>query len=259
MKARTRAEPTAQAYGELRHAFEVFNERLFDGQLPSPLITLQREPRTCGYFAGKRFVGQDGVTSDELALNPEYFACMSLCEVLQTLAHEMTHVWQAHFGRPGRGRYHNAEFARKMIDIGLMPSTTGQPGGQQTGDRMSDYPIVGGKFLQVVDHLVRDLNFSITWYDRTVPTAAEISPTVQLEGLPPAALLVPANHGLKVIRRPTGGSSMGGASTPAKTGRHKYQCPKCQANAWARPKLNIACVDCGEDFVDLEAPADAVA
>lgn len=254
MKARkTAVEPTSQAYGELRQAFTVFNERLFGKQLPSPLITLQREPRTCGYFSSKRFVGQDGGTTDELAMNPEYFACVSLVDVLSTLVHEMVHLWQAHHGNPGRGRYHNAEFAQKMIEVGLMPSSTGRPGGRQVGDRMSDYPIVGGRFLAVVDYLVRDLNFTITWYDRSAPMAAAPSEAAHLVGLPAQALAVPVEQGLEVVRRPMGGSATGGEPASAKAGRHKYQCPGCHANAWARPNLQIQCMDCKEQFLDLEA------
>lgn len=253
VKARkTAVEPTAQAYGELRLAFKVFNERLFDSTLPSPLITLQREPRTCGYFSNKRFVGHDGVTTDEIALNPEYFACVPLVEVLATLLHEMVHLWQAHFGRPGRGRYHNAEFARKMIEVGLMPSSTGHPGGSQTGDQMSDYPIEGGRFLQVVDYLVRELDFSITWYDRVTPMPAAPSHVAAMVGLPAAAVTVPADNGVAVVRRPTAGDGDGTVQANTKPGRHKYQCPKCKANAWARPNLRIRCMDCGKQFKDLE-------
>jgi hypothetical protein len=51
--------------------------------------------------------------------------------VLSTLVHEQAHLWQHHFGKPGRGRYHNREWAAKMVEIGLIPSATGEPGGKQ--------------------------------------------------------------------------------------------------------------------------------
>ena len=35
------ATPTEQAYSELQHAYDVFNTRLFAGQLPPCLITMQ--------------------------------------------------------------------------------------------------------------------------------------------------------------------------------------------------------------------------
>jgi len=43
-------DPTRQNYAELQTAYEHFNAALFAGKLPSCLITLQREKRTCGYI-----------------------------------------------------------------------------------------------------------------------------------------------------------------------------------------------------------------
>ena len=96
--------PTAQNYTELQRAYDHFNQALFESALPACLITLQREKRTCGYFSHQRFADLDGRTTDEIALNPAYFAVVPLVETMQTLVHEMVHLWQAHFGKPGRGR-----------------------------------------------------------------------------------------------------------------------------------------------------------
>ena len=40
----------------------------------------------------------------------------------------MTHLEQAHFGKPSRNGYHNKEWADLMERVGLMPSDTGAPG-----------------------------------------------------------------------------------------------------------------------------------
>ena len=64
------ATPTEQAYSELQHAYDVFNTRLFAGQLPPCLITMQRKNRTYGYFSGERWNDQAGAVTDEIALNP---------------------------------------------------------------------------------------------------------------------------------------------------------------------------------------------
>lgn len=132
--------PTAQAYAELQAAFDHYNRELFGGELPPCLITMQREKRTYGYFSSERFVHRhDRSKTDEIAINPSYFAVVPLLEVLQTLVHEMVHAWQFHFGKPGRRGYHNKEWADKMEAIGLMPSSTGKPGGARTGEKMADY------------------------------------------------------------------------------------------------------------------------
>ena len=52
--------PTEQAYSELQHAYDVFNTRLFAGQLPPCLITMQRKNRTYGYCSGERWNDQAG-------------------------------------------------------------------------------------------------------------------------------------------------------------------------------------------------------
>lgn len=100
-------QPTPEAYAELQQAFEHFNQALFDGALPDCLITLQRERRTHGYFSSARFVHHSGRRTDEIAMNPGYFAIRSIRETLSTLVHEMVHAWQFHHGKPGRRGYHN--------------------------------------------------------------------------------------------------------------------------------------------------------
>jgi hypothetical protein len=62
--------PTKQNYDELSHAYEFFNRRLFGGELPGCLFTLQRKSRSMGHFSFERFVSRDDTKSDEIALNP---------------------------------------------------------------------------------------------------------------------------------------------------------------------------------------------
>lgn len=104
---------TERAYNELQQAFDFYNQRLFNGELPDCLITFQRGKNTMGYFSFRRFVAADGSGKmiDEIALNPEYFPAYPLIEVMQTLVHEQCHMWQFHFGNPSRKTYHNAQWA----------------------------------------------------------------------------------------------------------------------------------------------------
>lgn len=243
-------QPTETTYAELRLAYDAFNERLFEGELPACLLTLQREKRTYGYFSRDRFGMKSGQTTDEIALNPEYFAVVPLVETLQTIAHEMTHLWQAHFGTPGRGRYHNAEWADKMESIGLMPSATGRPGGRRVGDRMADYPIEGGRFVGAVADLVGTRGFGISWFDRFAP-ARVLYPTVEpcaLEELPTAALAVAAECGVQVR------TDVFAPSPVNRSNRVRYTCAGCGLNLWGKPGVRVACVECG---MELEAGVSA--
>ena len=212
--------PTTEAYGEFQRAYDHFNQALFGGSLPTCLITLHRESqRTRGYFAHNRFVRlSDGRTAtDEIAMNPMHFSTRSVVEVLSTLAHEMAHLWQAHSGKPSRIAYHNKEWASKMKAIGLQPSATGEPGGKETGQKMTHYIIDGGPFAVAAAELMKS-GFMLSWAD-----AATVADEKK---------------------------------KPAKSGnRIKYTCPSCAANAWGKQGLKLICGECAQLMLGDE-PAD---
>ena len=198
--------PTEQAYAELQQAYDVFNTELFDGQLPPCLITMQRKNRTYGYFSGNRWNDIAGKLTDEIAMNPAHFATRSAEEVLSTLAHEMVHLWQHHFGKPPRRAYHDREWADKMDAIGLAPSDTGLVGGKRTGQHMSHYIRDGGPFFRACTALLNQ-GFAISWRDR--------------------------------------GRGEEEGKTKKKSGtRTKYTCPGCGLNAWAKAEVLLFCGEC---------------
>ncbi|MDD5366632.1 MAG: SprT-like domain-containing protein [Gallionellaceae bacterium] len=241
--------PTEEAYAEFQQAYDLYNDTLFDGELPPCLITFQRQKKTFGYFSSMRFGRRDGLKSDEIALNPEYFAVVPMVEVLQTMAHEQTHLWQSHFGKPSRACYHNTEWADKMEAIGLMPSSTSRPGGKRVGQYMGDYVIPGGRFEVATADLLAT-GFMISWLDRypvqlpssmsavEVSTATGAASSMQSLALPPAAMVVPTSNSqiASIIEKPR---------VDNRSNRSKYTCPSCALNAWGKPGLRIACVDCG--------------
>lgn len=206
------ATPTAEAYGELQDAYDYYNRALFSDQLPACLITLQRRSRrTLGYFSHSRFRSlRDGrAVTDEIALNPVHFERRAVSDVLSTLAHEMVHLWQAHFGTPSRSRYHNKEWAARMESVGLMPSNTGKPGGKRTGQQMTHYVIAGGRFEKATAILLGN-GFRLSWADALARKPVEVSGD------------------------PDGKSGS----------RIRYTCPNCAANAWGKSGLKLICGDC---------------
>lgn len=238
--------PTLQNANELQQAYDHFNAALFAGELPVCLITLQRQANCHGYFSPTRFAHRGGGYTDEIAMNPEYFANFPMIETLQTLVHEMAHLWQFHFGQPGRRAYHNREWATRMEAIGLMPSSTGKPGGAKTGERMADYPIAGGPFVAACKELfTRD--FRISWYDRFpshrgAPIAAneelERELGVSLTAEMPAVSEHLNGGGVQMLR-------------PRRNTRSKYACPDCGVQVWGKPGLNLSCGDCGDPFHEV--------
>jgi hypothetical protein len=132
--------PTEEAYQGFYIAYDFFNNAMFRPVLPDCLITMQRSKRSRGYFVGERFGHRRGTEIvDEIALNPRTFIDRTDREIISTLVHEMVHLWQFHYGKPGRRGYHNKQWAAKMNEVGLVPSHTGEPGGKQTGQSMSHY------------------------------------------------------------------------------------------------------------------------
>lgn len=269
---------TERAYSELQQAFDFYNQRLFDGELPDCLITFQRGKNTMGYFSYRRFVAADGSGRmiDEIALNPEYFPVYPLIEVMQTLVHEQCHMWQYHYGNPSRKTYHNAQWAAKMESIGLMPSSTGRPGGAKVGQKINDYPIPGGRFQRVTLELFQG-QFALSWFDRfPVQVEEQKDMTAVIEqwretlaqahqnaesGIDIEAVLSMALLPSVSPQNGNGDSGdMAGSNDndlpvaafedKPKRNKVKYQCRGCGAAVWGKAGLNIECGDCELAFIE---------
>jgi predicted SprT family Zn-dependent metalloprotease len=189
-----------------------------------------------------RFVRRhDGRKAHEIALNPAYFGVIPIVEILQTIVHEMAHLWQHEHGKPGRRRYHNAQWANRMEAMGLMPSDTGQPGGKRTGEHMADYPIQGGRFLAAVDALLTK-DFRVSWLDRfPARDRATALGLTTIEG----------NDAADESATDTTGSidlSLFAPLEPPKSTRVKYSCHACELNVWGKPNLHVICGECGSNF-----------
>jgi predicted SprT family Zn-dependent metalloprotease len=217
--------PTEATYEAFQTAFDHFNRALFDGKLPPCLITLQRrDKRTMGYLWADRFgaIGGSEKTA-ELAMNPHHFHARDLRDTLSTLAHEMVHLRQLVAGKPSRTGYHNKEWAGMMKEVGLYPSSTGQPGGKEVGQKMTHYIVEGGPFTAAFDSLAAD-GFSIPWGE-LVPGAGE------------------------------DGEGEEGEGDENKSNRVKYMCGGCEAKVWGKPDLEIFCGACQVPFECEAKPA----
>ena len=213
------ANPTQRTYSSLTTAYDFFNRELFGDELPPCLITVQRHKGAYGYFSGERFVSvaDPEEVTDEIALNPAHFATRSPEEVLATLVHEMVHLWQHHFGKQARRSYHDRQWAAKMREVGLIPSDTGEPGGKETGQKMTHYIEQDGPFARACARLLAEQP-AMLYHDRASEDA--------------------------------------GARRKKAASKTKYTCPSCELNAWAKPDVRLICGDCGE-LMQAEAQEDA--
>jgi len=202
---------TTKEYNGFQEAFDFFNAQLFAGSLPQVMVTLQRHSKARGYFAPERFHGRGNKTTvHEIALNPDTFCDESDERILSTLAHEMAHLWQQTHGRAPRRCYHDREWAAKMKAVGLQPTTTGAPGGKETGQHVTHFVIKGGPYAQAYAKLAKT-GLKLRW-ESPAPMAAEAK-----------------------------------AKTESKT---KFTCPECGQNAWGKPDSVLICGVCFEDEPD---------
>jgi hypothetical protein len=134
-----------------------------------------------------------------------------------------------------------------MESIGLMPSSTGRPGGNKVGDRIADYAIEGGRFLQVCTELLTQ-SFKITWYDRfpdeRVVIGGSHSLACQLENMPESATRIIANQENSQVTVRTAVNNPNKISNQT---RMKYSCA-CGNNLWAKPNLHVRCCECNEEY-----------
>jgi predicted SprT family Zn-dependent metalloprotease len=220
-------EPITQAeYRSFQQAYDFFNAELFGGTLPNVLVTLQRHAKAYGYFSPERFVGRTAEeAAHELAMNPDHFGRTDEL-ILSTLAHEMVHVWQQVHGRPPRRSYHDKQWAAKMKEVGLYPSSTGEPGGKETGAKVSHYIVPGGAFAAAFAKLAAT-GFKLRWQSRVAADDPE--------------------------RKKKAAS------------KTKYTCPACGQNAWAKPGAQLICGDCYDEdegdvsFMEAEEAGEAEA
>jgi len=133
--------------------YQYYNKELFEGKLPDCMIITSRRKGAHGTFTFQMWKNRkDEKNVHEISINPDGLDRKDE-EWQATLVHEMCHLWQYDFGKPSRGNYHNKEWANKMESVGLMPSTTGEPGGKKTGQGMTHYIIPGGAFITAFNKL----------------------------------------------------------------------------------------------------------
>ena len=251
--------PTEDFYDDLQKIYNIFNEKLFADKLPNCLITVQRQKRVMGYFSSHRWVSNDGIKVHELALNPAYFTSCNFIEVFQTMVHEMCHLWQFEHGKPSRKSYHNKEWADKMESVGLIPSSTGAPGGKKTGQNMNDYPLKSGLFERICIELYKNGLF-VKWFDRfpegrkmnistnynDIETDHNNDNDINDEDILKNLYTVVSEVVSDIV------SLEEMRINAINKQKAKYTCKSCGTNVWGKNGLNLRCNDCNVDFDKID-------
>ena len=267
----------SQTYDILKKAYDHFNLALFTNELPDCLITIRKSQAEFGYFSPNRFIGEtEKQKAHEIALNPSYFAHIDLKEICQTLVHEMCHMWDHIYGKGSRSGYHNKLWAKKMKSIGLIPSSTGLPGGKETGESIGDYPLEGGEFEKSYTELIAS-GFAIIWKDRNL-SEKEISLINMMKRTHTSKELYSSvlkqsksddmdqesrtatNEGAEIAEIHHIENEQEIYHIPpefitnhAKSGkRARYTCPSCKLHVWGKSGLQIKCIPCDQPLTSIE-------
>ena len=218
--------PSVEQSTNLIAAFDYLNVNLFDNLLPRPMLIFTRNVLVVGgYFSPQKWFNTDAIGVDEIAINANSMVEGDEIELFQVLIHEMVHQWQHHFGIPGRGGYHNRQWADKCLEIGLKPVNVNDPDAE-TGDSITTVLITGGKAMVTLAKMPEDIS---------IPFYAE----VLQDANPP---------------QPVPGKNPEPTPTPApKSGRRtKYTCVMCGTNLWGKSGLSIQCLLCDLKFVETK-------
>ena len=108
---------------ELYWWVDFFNIAFFKAQqVPCPAISFEKTRVTNlgHYVIGRNAFG----TKENINLNRAYLN-RPLWDILTTLLHEMTHSWQATYGKPSNSWFHNKEFQLKMLEFGIICNSNG--------------------------------------------------------------------------------------------------------------------------------------
>ena len=249
-------KPTIEFYGYLSSAFDFFNKSIFNNDLSTVVFTVTRKKNSAGYFRKAGWTNESDEELHEIAVNPSCFITKSPLELYQTIVHEMCHQWQFEFGEPSRGGYHNKQWAKKMMDIGLRPISAN---GKGTGQNVSDEPIPGGLFETACIEFFL-LGHKLTLVDRRHNNAASLkmlnevlNERIKSRNVDPGSdheLLIGSDNLQSIVSSPM--DEIYEINIPPiieekpYSKKATYQCSKCLAKVWGSPKLSIACLNCNQ-------------
>jgi predicted SprT family Zn-dependent metalloprotease len=205
---------TLKLFGALQNAYNYFKKHLFKDKLSHVVLTLNRRTKSAGYYMHSAWVDEIDIILPEININPEMLR-RGIKRVMSTLVHELCHHYQYLHGQPGRGRYHNKEFAKIMMHVGLICSDTGMPGGKQTGDRITHYITPNGPFEQFFDAMPKEYLIPFKSHEHT-----------------------------RLFRNGGGCIRVDTDNNLDSKNKVKFMCLNCGCAAWGKPALHISCDDC---------------
>ena len=203
--------------GYLNKVFDLLNAEFFENALSRPTITIQSTPRAYGHFSLREdtWVSKLGGTH-EINIGAGTLA-RPIEEVAATLLHEMVHYYNFKNGVQDFSRgntYHNRKFKAAAEAHGLTVTHSDKYGWSHTapGEALLDFVLENG----LTDILINRNDYG--GYRITGPGA---------------------HNGTN-------------AGTPSRTSStRKYICPSCGNSVRATKNVNIGCLDCMTQMIEV--------
>ena len=195
------------ALDELYRIFAILNDDKFDGDLPEPVITIQKtKGRALGHFTEDRtWRDKNDMESDESAyheinIDPRWFDTRTATEIVETLLHEMCHYCNKLSDiKDCNGNVHNKKFKSSAERVGLVVEK-----GKSVG---YGYTCMSDELKAYMEEVVKPSEEAFEYF-RTAPI------------------------------------SLGGGGKTRKKTQFKYTCPNCGQEVKAKKDVAVKCGDC---------------
>ena len=203
--------------GYLNKIFDLLNAAYFENALSRPTITIQSTPKAYGHFSLREdtWLSKNGATH-EINIGAGTLS-RPIEEVTATLLHEMVHYYNFENGVQDCSRgntYHNRRFKEAAESRGLIVTHSDKYGWSHTSpsDSLLEFVLKYG----LTDILL----------NRNEYTGVRITGT--------------GTH-----------SGAAGTTRPRTSSTRKYLCPCCGNSVRATKTVNIACLDCNQQMLEV--------
>lgn len=205
--------------GQLEKIFRMLNEDLFNGELPTPIITVIPTSRAYAHYTPWDAWTSKDEYKREINISSAYLA-RPLEEVIASLLHEMVHMYNDCVlnvqDTSNKGVYHNKNFKREAETHGLIVTRSEKYG-----------------------------------YSHTAPSDMLIEWILNHDELREIELcrVIPGNVLVGVGTKT--GNGDGVQVKPTSNSHHrKYICPRCGNSCRATKQINLICGDCLERMIE---------
>lgn len=217
----------------LEHAYDIFNNELFDSTLPPVAITIMSSPRTNAHFTLDKVWRNNDVRLHEINISAEHLN-RGVYNVLASLVHEMVHYYCLINGLQDTSqnhRYHNKIFKQEAEKRGLAISYAKYIGYSVTEPTQ--------QLMDLIDEYGLKKTIDINRDGAVIDIAVGIDGGTGIDG----------TDGLNGIDTTS--------NKKKKTSTRKYICSGgCGCSFRATKDLNVMCLDCMAEYVHADSVGD---